>query len=228
MLRAWLVPGDRCTATPMSAAPTAFHASHDPAEQALITRRLAPAFFASGVAALIYQICWQRLLFTSLGVDIESVTVIVSVFMLGLGLGALAGGQLADRLPRQALLLFALAEALIGLYGWFSPELLRGAATLLIEQPRGTVAVANFLLLLPSTCLMGATLPILVAHVTRVYGNVGQAIGLLYQANTLGAAIGVALVGFVWFLLFDLDAAIRFAALLNLAVSALTLRWLLR
>ena len=146
--------------------------------------------------------------------------------MLGLGLGALAGGQLADRLPRQALLIFALAEALIGVYGWFSPELLRGAAVLLIGAPRGTIAAVNFVLLLPATCLMGATLPILVAHVTRVYGNVGQAIGLLYQANTLGAAIGVALVGFVWFLLFDLDAAVRFAALLNIGVSVLTLLWM--
>ena len=213
-------------ATGMSATLTAPDSTQGHREQTLITRRLAPCFFASGVAALIYQLCWQRLLFTSLGVDIESVTVIVSVFMLGLGLGALAGGQLADRLPRQALLIFALAEALIGVYGWFSPELLRGAAVLLIGAPRGTIAAVNFVLLLPATCLMGATLPILVAHVTRVYGNVGQAIGLLYQANTLGAAIGVALVGFVWFLLFDLDAAVRFAALLNIGVSVLTLLWM--
>ena len=40
-------------------------------------------FFVSGAAALIYQICWQRLLFESVGVDIESVTIIVSTFMLG-------------------------------------------------------------------------------------------------------------------------------------------------
>ena len=47
---------------------------------------------------------------------------------------------------------------------------------------------------------MGATLPILVAHVTRLWGNVGKSIGLLYQVNTFGAAFGVAIVGFVWFL----------------------------
>ena len=47
-------------------------------------------FMISGTAALIYQICWQRLLFEGFGVDMESVTIVVSTFMLGLGLGALA------------------------------------------------------------------------------------------------------------------------------------------
>jgi len=43
-------------------------------------------FFVSGIPALLYQIVWQRALFTIYGVNIESVTVIVTVFMLGLGL----------------------------------------------------------------------------------------------------------------------------------------------
>jgi hypothetical protein len=45
---------------------------------------------------------------------------------------------------------------------------------------------------------------------------------MLYQVNTVGAAFGVALVGFAWFLLFDLDTAIYMAAILNIGVSALT------
>lgn len=192
---------------------------------AVVARRLAPLFFASGTAALIYQLGWQRLLFTAVGVDIESITIVVSVFMLGLGLGALLGGQLADRHPQRALIFFAAAECAIGLFGWFSPELLRACAQMLVMAPRAVVAVANFGLLLLPTCLMGATLPILVAHLTRLYGNVGQSIGLLYQANTLGAAVGVALFGFLWFLLFDLDTAIRFAAVLNLAIAATTALW---
>ena len=54
-------------------------------------------FFMSGVPALLYQIVWQRALFTLYGVNIESVTMIVTVFMLGLGLGSLAGGWLSAR-----------------------------------------------------------------------------------------------------------------------------------
>src|ERR1700758_4599761 len=76
---------------------------------------IALAFFASGFSALTYQIAWQRLLFASFGVDIESVTIIVSTFMLGLGLGALGGGVIGARFPRSLLLLFACCEAGTGI-----------------------------------------------------------------------------------------------------------------
>jgi predicted membrane-bound spermidine synthase len=193
-----------------------------------VVLRLAPLFFVSGVAALVYQVCWQRLLFAAFGVDIDSVTIIVSVFMLGLGLGSLIGGDLADRHPSWTLRFFALAELGIGTFGLFSPTLIRATGALFVDASQWQIAVANFLLLLLPTCLMGATLPILVAHVTRLWGNVGKSIGLLYQVNTFGAALGVAIVGFFWFLLFEIDTAIRMAAALNIAVSLLTLAWIRR
>ncbi|MGJ7512504.1 fused MFS/spermidine synthase [Variovorax sp. GT1P44] len=189
---------------------------------------MAPLFFFSGVSALVYQVCWQRLLFASFGVDIDSVTIIVSVFMLGLGLGALVGGDLADRYPAQALRFFALSELGIGLFGLASPGLIRGTGDLFVAAAQWQIVIANFLLLLVPTCLMGATLPILVAYVTRLWGNVGKSIGLLYQVNTFGAAFGVAIVGFFWFLLFEIDTAIRMAALLNILVSLLTIVWIKR
>jgi hypothetical protein len=193
-----------------------------------VVARLAPLFFVSGVAALVYQVCWQRLLFAAFGVDIDSVTIIVSVFMLGLGLGALAGGSLADRRPDLTLRFFAVAELGIGAFGLFSPELIRAVGDRFVSAPHWEVAVANFVLLLFPTCLMGATLPVLVAHVTRLWGNVGRSIGTLYQFNTFGAACGVAIVGFGWMLFFELDAAIRMAAALNIAVSVLTFAWVRR
>ena len=52
---------------------------------------IALTFFASGCAALVYQVVWQRYLFTGLGVDIDSVTLIVSSFMLGIGIGGALG-----------------------------------------------------------------------------------------------------------------------------------------
>ena len=48
-------------------------------------------FFASGVAALLYQVIWQRLLVMFSGADVQSVTLIVAAFMGGLGVGNLAG-----------------------------------------------------------------------------------------------------------------------------------------
>ena len=62
-------------------------------------------FFFSGFPALIYQLTWQRQLFLIFGVNIESVTIVVTAFMLGLGLGSLAGGWLSDRRGISALAL---------------------------------------------------------------------------------------------------------------------------
>lgn len=209
-----------------AATATPSQARSRPGHDRMVTTRLAPLFFVSGVSALVYQVCWQRLLFMSFGIDIDSVTIIVSVFMLGLGLGALVGGDLADRWPKLALPLFAVSELGIGVFGLFSPVLIRLTGDLFVGAPHWQVLVANFVLLLVPTSLMGATLPVLVAHVTRVWGNVGKSIGLLYQVNTLGAALGTAAVGFVWFMFFELDTAIRGAAILNILVSTLTLAWI--
>ena len=53
------------------------------------------AFFWSGFSALIYQITWQRSLFTIFGINVEAVTVVVTGFLLGLGFGSLLGGRLS-------------------------------------------------------------------------------------------------------------------------------------
>jgi fucose permease len=57
-------------------------------------------FFASGFAALVYQVIWQRLLTIFLGADVQSATLVVAAFMTGLGCGSLVGGQVADRVSR--------------------------------------------------------------------------------------------------------------------------------
>jgi predicted membrane-bound spermidine synthase len=176
-------------------------------------------FLVSGAAALIYQVCWQRLLFESVGTDIDSVTIIVSTFMLGLGLGALAGGEIVDRYPQRALELFALIELATGVFGFFSPWLIRAMAAATVKGSLATIAVANFGLLLIPTTLMGATLPILVTHVMRAYRNLGVSVGTLYCANTLGAALGAALTGFVVLYYCGLMSTIYIAAALNVVVS---------
>jgi hypothetical protein len=81
-------------------------------------------FFASGFAALVYQILWQRLLVIFSGSDVHSATIIVAAFMAGLGCGNLAGAQAADRLPPRAnLACFAAAEIAIAAFGFFSADL---------------------------------------------------------------------------------------------------------
>ena len=182
-------------------------------------RLLIIPFFFSGVAALVYQLSWQRLLFVALGVDIESITIIVSTFMLGLGVGALLGGQLADRYPGRIIELFAGVEFLIGTFGLFSPTLIALVGEATIQSSLPVVAAANFALLLVPTVLMGATLPMLVAFLVVTVGNVGVSIGGLYFVNTLGAALGAFTVGMIWLHYFELNTTIYHAAALNFAVS---------
>src|ERR1700756_6005898 len=83
------------------------------------TKTLCVLFFFSGFPALIYQLTWQRELFRIFGVNIESVTIVVTAFMLGLGFGSLAGGWLSKRRSVPLLPLLAGIEILTGTFGLF-------------------------------------------------------------------------------------------------------------
>lgn len=146
-------------------------------------------FFISGFAALLYQAVWQRTLFSIYGINIESVTMVVTAFMLGLGLGSLAGGAISENPKRRTVLLFALVEGAIGLYGLVSLRLFHVVGELTLRSSPWLIAVVTFLMVLVPTMLMGSTLPLLVAHFTRRSGNVGVSVGTLYFVNTLGSAL---------------------------------------
>ncbi|HXW72922.1 MAG TPA: hypothetical protein VEK34_16120, partial [Methylocella sp.] len=150
-------------------------------------RILCILFFVSGFPALIYQLTWQRTLFRIFGVNIESVTIVVTAFMLGLGLGSLLGGLLSKRQGIPVLPLLAVIEVLTGAFGLVSLDIFDevGALTLGLALPL-TAAVALGLVIVP-TLLMGATLPILVGYLVRWSANVGDSVGTLYYVNTLGA-----------------------------------------
>ena len=81
-------------------------------------------FFLSGFPALLYQIVWQRALFAIYGVNIQSVTIVVSAFMLGLGAGSLLGGILSKSRCVPLLQMFGLAELGIGAFGSVSLKIL--------------------------------------------------------------------------------------------------------
>lgn len=177
------------------------------------------AFFLSGVAALTYQVTWQRLLYAEFGVDLQSITIIVSCFMLGLGLGSLVGGWLADRFQLQSLPLFGLVELAIGVFGVVSPWVIAGVGDWFAQIGPVTLAVASFAILLVPTLLMGATLPLLVGHFYRRYKSVGVTVGTLYFVNTFGAAAGAYATGLFAFNYLTLGGAIQSAAAINFVVA---------
>lgn len=176
-------------------------------------------FFMSGFAALVYQIAWQRMLFTAFGVDLESITIVIAVFMAGLGVGAYCGGRLADKFPNKIILIFALTEIGIGLFGFVSSDLISFIKSTFLHSDTLVIALANFVLLLFPTFLMGSTLPLLTQYLNNYIDNIGNNIGWLYFVNTLGAATACLMTGFYLFNHFQLDEVLYIAAGINLFVA---------
>jgi predicted membrane-bound spermidine synthase len=178
-------------------------------------------FVLSGFSALLYQVVWQRSLFAIYGINVESVTVIVTAFMLGLGVGSLVGGEVSKSPKRPALLLFSLVELGIGVFGFLSLPLFHWVGSLTLGlAPLATFAITFVLVLVPTT-LMGSTLPLLVAHSVRGSGNVGRSVGVLYFVNTLGSGLAALATVYVLFGALGQARTVYLAALGNLTVSAL-------
>ena len=183
-------------------------------------------FFFSGFPALLYQIVWQRALFTLYGVNIESVTMVVTAFMLGLGIGSLLGGWVSRYQHLPLLAVFGAVELLIAAYGMTSLKLFHWAANFTSgSEPLETGLVAFSLVLIP-TALMGSTLPLLVAHTVRFSRNVGSSVGALYAANTLGSAVACFCAGLFLMRCLGQSGTVALAAGFNTAVGATVLFWL--
>jgi hypothetical protein len=190
---------------------------------------VAVLFFASGVAALVYQVTWQRALFSCFGVNIESATVVVTTFMFGLGIGSIAGGLVSRRAQPITLLKgFLACELLVGAFGLISVPLIRSVGSLTISSSLPVTALVIFGLLSIPTLLMGATLPLLVTYAHRQFSNVGRSVGLLYFVNTLGSALACYLTADVLFVLSGEQAATIIAASFNFAVGFAVYRLLRR
>ncbi len=184
--------------------------------------RILLLFAISGFSALIYQTVWQRALFQYFGVNIESITVIVSIFMFGLGVGSLVGGRLSKIYPEKCLKLFIICEILVGIFGIFSLKIINGVAQARVSQGLLSDALVIYSLLALPTIMVGATLPLLVSYMYRVYHQVGKTVSLLYFINTLGSALACFFTVHVLFLWTGMQFSVLFAAVCNAIVAYLT------
>lgn len=202
-------------------------AGHD-----VIVVAAAACFFLSGMAGLVYEVVWMRLLGLVFGHTVYAITTVLAAYMGGLALGSVLLGRRADRLKRP-LRVYGLLEAAIGLYCIATPLLFRitDAAYLwahaqLQPSPSGAAALHLVLagaLLLPPTTLMGATLPILSRAVVRSRHVAGAQVGMLYAVNTWGAVAGTVGAGFLLLPAVGVRATTWVAVVLNLLVAAIAL-----
>src|SRR5437588_361195 len=185
-------------------------------------------FFASGLSAILYQIVWQRALFSLYGINIQSVTIVVSAFMLGLGLGSLAGGAFSQSKRFSPVALFAVAELGTAIYGLGSLNIFHFVARSTLAKPLWITGTVSFVLVLVPTMLMGSTLPLLIEHLVRGSRNVGGSVGALYFVNTLGSGAACIVVVRPLFSHFGQTGAVRCAALINVLVAVGALIYSLR
>ncbi len=161
-------------------------------------------YAASGAAALVYEVAWTRLLTLQMGHTVAATSTVLAAFMGGLAVGAWLAGRL-DSAPHAAARLRAYAslELTIAVAALLLPFALRAVVPALAAAYADGGAPVRFaitrvvlslaLLGIPAAA-MGATYPIATAWFARA-ASVADA-GVLYAANTAGAALGAIASGF--------------------------------
>ncbi len=189
------------------------------------------AIFASGTAALTYEILWQRQLFLMLGASAPATTAILTAIFLGIAFGSLLAVPLLRR-SRNTLTLFAMLEAVIGIWGLTVPwmltlaEQMYHAAALSLGEEHSLLKFVRFALavipLLPATLCMGATIPVMVSAVS---GEQKSGVAWAYGINILGAVAGALATGLLWIRWLGMSNT-RFVAVgCNVAAIAALLAW---
>jgi spermidine synthase len=193
-----------------------------------LTARLALAFFASGAAALLFQVLWFRALGRLLGNTVWTGALVLTAFMLGMALGGMLAARWSRRIRRPALV-FAIAEGVVGLTGcalvWGLPVLEPMVGQWL--APTGDTAAATLRLVLAlaamlvPTTAMGMTLALGVR--TLAGGRSARVVGILYAANTAGACLAPLAAEFFLIGELGLRGTALAAGALNAAAAALAL-----
>ena len=189
-------------------------------------------FFLSGFCSILYELIWLRLAMAQFGVTTAMISIVLSTFMAGLGIGAGAAGYLlrryAHRLTAPPLQLYAMVELFIGCSAVVAPlELLAGR--FLLERIGSSWSLSSSgyyiaaglwlaLCLIPWCACMGATIPLgMFAIKSDERVESGRSFSFLYLANVLGAVAG-ALIPLLLIEVFGFTGTLRFGMLINLAI----------
>jgi spermidine synthase len=163
--------------------------------------RIWPVYLAialSGGSALAAEVIWTRLLSLMLGGTVYTFSIILAVFLTGLGLGSGVGSVLARNSLRPRILLgwcqWLLGVAIV----WTAYMLANSLPYWPVNPGLSPSPWINFQLdlvrclwaLLPATCLWGASFPLALAAVAGPGRDPGRLVGGVYAANTLGAIVG--------------------------------------
>jgi spermidine synthase len=213
-----------------------FPRTGDDKEQAVSIGWFFALFFVSGFCSILYEIIWLRLAMAKFGVTSGLLSIVLSMFMAGLGFGSWASGRLIRkyrvRLASQALRLYALTELSIGISAVVVPWELAWGRNLLAHFSLASPAayylasgVWMALTLVPWCACMGATIPFAMLAIANGIPRESQrSFSYLYLANVVGAALGSTL-PLLLIEIYGFHGTLKIGSALNavLAVSALVL-----
>ena len=163
------------------------------------------AIALSGLTALGAEVVWTRILSLLFGATTYTFSLILAVFLVGLGIGSTVGADFARRIPNPRVALGWCQLALCATIAWAA--YLAGASLPYwpINPSISTDLAYTFQLdllralwvLLPSTLLWGASFPLALGAVAREADDLGRLVGGVYAANTVGAIVGALGTGLV-------------------------------
>ncbi len=183
-------------------------------------------FAGSGCSALIYEVTWYQVLQLALGSTAVSLGILLATFMGGLCIGSLALPRLnlARHHPLKVYAVLEFGIAILGIAVTIAMPLISRVYIIGAEHGmpgmllRGVVAAVC---MLPSTILMGASLPAIVRGIEATPRGVSWW-ALLYGGNTAGAVFGCLLAGFYLLRIYNMATAAFVAALINIFVAAIS------
>jgi spermidine synthase len=161
-------------------------------------RAVLTAIGLSGLTALACEVLWTRTLSLLFGATTYTFSLILAVFLAGLGLGSATGAVLARQLERPRLALAACQVALAAAMAWTSYVLTESLPYWPVNPSLGTGPWYQFQLdlarslfaVFPGALLWGASFPLALAALVRADADTGALVGRVYAANTLGAIVG--------------------------------------
>ena len=191
-------------------------------------------FGVSGAVSIAYEVVWARLLAIFFDASIYGFTAMLTMVLLGIGLGSWLISPLISRRAPWPLVLAGI-EAAVGLLGLLAPFLLTRLIPLgerlglyrdpgsLAEFSLRFMVFAAFVVVFPPMLLLGASFPV-VARIVGAGGGVARRVGGVYAVNVVGGIAGSLLGGFLLLPTLGAQNTLLLLAVLNLAL-ALPLVW---
>ena len=152
----------------------------------------------SGLCALGAQVVWTRVLSVMLGATVYTFSIILAVFLTGLGIGSGIGSSIAARTGRVRLAFGICQMLLAASIAWTAYTLAKSLPYWPVDPSLAISPWFNFQLdllrtvwtILPATLLWGASFPLALAALASPGQDPAHLAGEVYGANTAGAICG--------------------------------------